>query len=70
MWALLRGTAADNDVAAKDKKGERWEVAEPAHGGLLSRSGCYALLVYTWLRDWWSCSPRLYGHVRGIGCIA
>jgi len=70
MWALLRNTVADSDVAAKEKEGERWEVAESAHGGLLLRSGCYALLVYAWLRGWWSCSLRLYGHERGIGYIA
>ena len=69
-WALERDTTADIGVAAKGKEGERWEVAEPVHDGLLLRSGCYALLVCAWLWDWWSCSARLYDHVRGIDCIA
>ena len=67
---LQRDTAADSEMAAKGKEGERWEVAEPAHGGLLLRSGCYALLVCAWLKAGWSCSCQLYDHVRGIDCIA
>jgi hypothetical protein len=34
-WALLRDAAADSGRAAKEEEGERWEVAGPAHGGLL-----------------------------------
>ena len=47
---LLRDAAADNEMAAKKKEGEHWEVAEPVHIRLLLRSGCCALLVYAWLR--------------------
>jgi len=67
---LLRDMAVDSEWATKEKEGEHWEVAEPEHVGLLLRSGCYALLVYTWMKGWWSCSHRLYDHMCDIDCIA